>query len=203
MNETAVPEDPRGREGSHRGRVRGFWAEYRGPVFWHYDAKLGYVTAVAAWVLLTSGPAARAALSSVAASGITVSALGLTFVLASLSLLSAMLNPDLVAVLDAMERRMGRPSFGLEGLVVAFRATAAVAALALGAWLFTQVAISPGLHGNGWEAAEVIFGGLAAGLTAWLAAALFGLVGIIATLVRGKAQLTRQRDEAPRPCRSA
>lgn len=175
------------------GRVAGwrrFWAEYKQPIFWNWDAKLGYITAIVSWVLLTSGPAARETLLTLPASGITVAALALTFVLASTALLSAMLDEDLVDALDGLEERHGS-SFGLRGLIVAFRSTAAIAALTLMAWLTTQAVRTEALSGNGWETARVIAGGSAAGLTVWLVGAIIALVAIISVLVAAKAQLIR------------
>lgn len=173
------------------GPLRAFWREYRRPVFWHYDAISAYATAVGSWALLTVSPAARDSLDRLTGSGVTVSALGLTFVLASFSLLSAMLNAEVVAALDGLEQKQGSRRYGLDGIVVAFRSTSAFAAASLLSWIATQAVITDSLSGNGWQAAEVIFGGLGIGFTVWLALGITALIGIIATLVRGKAQLTR------------
>lgn len=97
---------------------------------------------------------------------------------------------------------------GSVGLTTAFQATAVIAALALSSWLVTLGVISDELNGHGWETVEVVAGSFGALFTVWLAAGIVALVGIIATLVRGRAMLLRRptsaRSEvAPPPSQTA
>lgn len=178
--------------------ARTFWRDYRGEIFAHSDAILGYVTAIAALCLLTASPVARSRLDDLGSSAIAVCALGLTFVLTSLSLLSAILDTNVVQVLDSIEKRSGHRKYGLHGLVTAFRATAVIAAAGIIAWLAVRGISDSRLNGNGWETAKVLLGSLAIGLTVWLASAIVLLIGTIAQLLFGKAELLRQQDRRER-----
>lgn len=177
--------------------LRTFFRDYGRVVFWHWDARLGYVTVVASMILLIVSSVARSRLDALATSGVTVAALGLTFALTSLSLLSAVIEP-LVEVLDGLERRHGNRKYGLHGLTTAFRSVSVLGAVAVALWLLVRAVAVPELRGNGWDAAQVVLGGLAAGSTAWLLGALVGLVQTVSVLVSGKAELIRQRERTGR-----
>lgn len=172
----------------------GFLREYGRVVFWHWDAKVGFLTVGATAGLLTASPVARSRLDDLAASGITVSALGLTFALTSMSLLSAIVDPRMVEVLDGLERRAKSRTHGLHGLLTAFKSVAVLGALGVALWLAVRGVAVPVLRGDGWQAVRVVLGAAACGTTAWLLGALVGLVHTVSVLIAGKAQLIRQHE---------
>ena len=183
-------------------KTKNFLREYGRDVFWHWDAKVGYATTAIAAVILAASPVARLRLNDVGASGVTVDALGLTFALTSMSLLSAIVDPRMVEVLDGLEKRHRRRAVGLHGLLTAFRSVAAIGACGVVLWMLARALSVRELSGNGWESAQVVIGALAAGATTWLLAALVSLVRTVAVLVSGKAALirsTQAQDKEIRP----
>lgn len=172
--------------------VKAFLRDYKSPILWAVDAKLAYLTFLAALVVLAESPAARDRLNDLASSGISITALGLTFVLASMSLISGMLDINVVNALDKMEHDRGR-AYGLHGLVMAFRATAVIAAAGVLAWMTVRGVATSHLVHKGWGTARVVSGSAAVALTVWVVVGIVQLIGIVGTLVDGKATLLRQR----------
>ena len=193
MEQSADPKAPR-----EASPAASFWRDYRREVFGNSDAVLGYISVVGAFCLLTVSTVARARLDSVATSAVAVCALGLTFVLTSFSLLSAILDKNVVQVLDQIEQRKGNRRYGLHGLVTAFRSAAVIAAAGIILWLGVRGVTDDRLKGNGWDSAQVVLGALAVGLTVWLVVGIVQLIGIIATLLFGKAELLRQQERRDR-----
>jgi hypothetical protein len=167
-----------------------FWTDYGRAIFWHSDSKAGYCVAAIAFVLLGVSEVARSRLGDLASSGVSVSALGLTFVLASISLLSGLLDPTAVRTMDRLEQKHGR-AYGLHGLVTAFKSSAIVGASGVISWLAVRAVAVPKLDGGGWEWLKVVLGGTSTGLTIWLVIGLVQLIGIVSTLVSGKAAFIR------------
>lgn len=176
-----------------------FFRDYGRQVFWHWDAKLGYLVGLGSVVVLSSSTVARSRLNDLSASGVTVAALGLTFALTSMSLLSAIVDERMVQVLDGLERRQASRTYGLHGLLTAFRSVAVIGGLGVAFWLAVRAVSVDTLRGNGWDAAQVAAGSLAMMSTAWLLGALVGLVNTVAVLISGKAELIRQHDLQERP----
>ena len=174
--------------------VRTFLKDYGRQVFWQWDSKVGYLVMVGCVGTLSASTVARSRLNDLAVSGITVAALGLTFALTSMSLLSAIVDKRMVQVLDGLEERHGNRSYGLDGLLTAFRAVAVIGGAAVALWFAVRAVAVDELQGNGWDAPQVVLGGLAAGATAWLLGGLVGLVHTVSVLIGGKAELIRQHE---------
>ncbi|HSH79345.1 MAG TPA: hypothetical protein VLA19_12535 [Herpetosiphonaceae bacterium] len=174
--------------------MRRFLADYARQVFWHWDAKLGYVVTMGTVGALSASTVARSRLDDLASSGVTVAALGLTFSLTSMSLISAIVDKRMVEVLDGLERKHGSRAFGLHGLLTAFRSVAVIGGTAVALWLVVRAVAVDDLRGNAWDASQVVLGGLATGATVWLLGGLVGLVHTVSVLIGGKAELIRQNE---------
>lgn len=187
--------------------VASFWRDYRQPVFFHWDAMIGYGATALAVAALSATEGARSRLYDITLPGITMAALGLTFSLAAMSFLSGIIDQRIVRVLDEMERREGNRSFGLHGLLVAFKSVAVLGALAVIFWFALRLtsatevsdsgATTSVLKGNAWDTVHVVLGALAIGTTVWLIGAIVSLVGVVATLISGKANLIRMHELNP------
>jgi hypothetical protein len=101
MSDVSLSGHPVGPKDGHN---KTFMGGYARQILWSWDARLAYAGTAAGLSLLGASPPARANLDAVASSGVAVSALGLTFVLASMSLLSGLLDADVIEVLDGLEK---------------------------------------------------------------------------------------------------
>lgn len=153
------------------------------------SALVAYVTFGVVLILALASETMRDNLENVRPGAMSVAALGLTFVLASMSFLSGMLQPGIVRLLDTL-RSIHGVERGLVGILMTFRATAGIAAAAILSWLTLAGVQGLRLAGYGWMLRSVI-GSLALALTVWLVLGLLRLIKITSVMLRDKASSVR------------